>query len=60
MLQEINLTGLDVAKMIGAEDVYRQSEQENEELKESVKNDFFSLLNRMDEAEKGRKIDMYD
>lgn len=55
MINEINLTGLDVAKMVGAEKVYQDgmkelqndNEMSNEEMVESVNNTFNDLFNRM-------------
>ena len=63
MINEVNFTGADIARMVGAEDVYQRSAEMNQQaeaMQTEAKNNFFDMFNRMNEAEKNNRIDKID
>ena len=63
ILNEVNFTGADIAKMVGAEDVYKRGLEQienGEEMKEEAIEKFGNLLERINKADKNRIIERYD
>lgn len=57
------VTGLDVAKLVGAEDIYikgKQQEEMDNQMQIETKNRFVDMINRMNEADKRNKKDIID
>ena len=62
-LNEVQLTGADVAKMIGAEDIYNQGLQQieqEEQMKVEAVNNFKKMVNKINEYDKKRAYDVID
>lgn len=62
-LKEVNFTGRDVAKMVGAEDLYLQGIQEFEELErmqEEARKSFSEMVGKINESERKRKREVFD
>ena len=62
-LTEVNFTGQDIAKMVGAEDLYLQGIQEFEnegQMAENTVKDFKNMMKRINESDKKRTNTMFD
>lgn len=63
ILQEVHFSGLDIAKMVGAEDVYERGMeqlQRGEEMKPNVTNKFNEMMERINSVDKKRLQENYD
>jgi len=63
ILNEVQLTGADIARMIGAEDVYNQGLQQienEEEMRNEAINSFKEMVNKINECDKKRVQDILD
>jgi hypothetical protein len=66
-IKEVNYTGLDVAKMVGAEDLYLSGIKEFEEeeraetgMYENTVKNFKSLVNRINESDNKKRNSLFD
>ena len=63
ILNEVQLTGADIARMVGAEDVYNQGLQQienEEEMRNEAINSFKKMVNKINECDKKRVQDVLD
>jgi hypothetical protein len=63
ILNEVQLTGADIARMVGAEDIYNQGLQQienEEEMRNEAINSFKEMVNKINECDKKRLQDVLD